>query len=40
MRKIEIKEGHLRGKRIFDYSKQVENIKGSLGEVVATLRDK
>ena len=39
MRKIEIKENNLKGKRIYDYSKQVENIKSSVSGVVDAIKE-
>ena len=38
MRKIEIKENNLRGKRIYEYSREVENIKSSVAGVVDTFK--
>jgi flagellar capping protein FliD len=40
MRKIDIKENSLRGKRIYDYSKQVDNIRQSVSGVVDALKDR
>lgn len=40
MKKIEIKENHMRGKKIYDFSKQMENIKSSVSGVFDALKER
>jgi hypothetical protein len=40
MKKIEYKDNHLRGRRIYDYARQVENIRNSVSGVFEALKER